>query len=483
MMVKKTIIVRCLILLVSLLHANCYNKYFSPNPSYNNDTTISRANLTSIQTSDSSVAADDIDFSDAFKDSTGSIDSVESVTQFSNSISPDSKNDITFQKTTYFVGTSTVRVCIKQNQTKTFFYSIGDVSLLAPKQKPLTIKGRGTVHITSDNHLEIVSLLGTKKISMPCTLQSKNEHNFIDIEKDSYRGSIIFVSEKKGFFSIVNTLDVEEYLRGVVPLEIGTLDQKAREALKAQAVAARTYTYKRILSRNSFYYDLYNTTADQVYGGANVEYRESDLAVRLTRNMIMVYNDTVVNAYYHSTCGGKTANIKDVWPHKPDCSYLHSITDSDSSGTIFCSTSKYFKWEENWVKDNSNNLICRNINVSDTRINATPPIRDIDIKEYFDCGRVRACFIKGRHWEYESGGDGIRKIFRRPVSGNPILRSSRFTIVHSNSNGLKITGYGHGHGVGLCQTGAIGRALAGQSYEIILKSYYSGIALCTATYK
>jgi stage II sporulation protein D len=305
--------------------------------------------------------------------------------------------------------------------------------------------------------------------------------NVIDVEENSYRGSIVISNEKKNYFSIVNSVDVEEYLRGVVPLEIGKLGNDAIEALKSQAIAARTYTYQRIREQVLNYFDLYSTTADQVYGGANVEYREADLAVRLTKNLVLVYNDSIARAYYHSTCGGRTANIEDVWSNKPYLPYLRTESDSDSSGIVYCRGSKQFKWEETWTREKFSQYVDKGLKVLNPNRDFRGLVKDIRITSKFDCGRIRTCRISADKWTYECGGDVIRSVFRRPLAGDPILRSAKFTVTNG-PGGVRISGTGYGHGVGMCQYGAIARAKCGQTFDTILKAYYRGIVICTAAY-
>lgn len=377
---------------------------------------------------------------------------------------------------------SYVRVALKQNVTREAFYSIGNVELHPTNGKVILFQGRCFAQLIQNNRLEMEATWGKMKFQLPCTLISKNEYNFIDVEQQTYRGSIILFSGKKETFSIVNSLEVEEYLRGVVPLEIGKLTSDGLEALKAQAVAARTYTYQRISEQLTCSYDLLPTTADQVYGGVNAEYRDADLAIRLTKNLILVYNNSIAIAYYHSTCGGMTANIEDVWKKKPALPYLRSESDLDSFGNAYCSNSKYFKWEELWTKDKFSLCICQGLKAVEPKGQFKGPIKNVRIGALFNCGRVRECTITGSSWKYDCGGDIIRTVFRRPAAGNPILRSSNFTIIKNDSKGIRMQGSGYGHGVGMCQSGVISRARSGQKFETILSAYYRGIVICSAVF-
>ncbi|MDO5575762.1 MAG: SpoIID/LytB domain-containing protein, partial [Fibrobacter sp.] len=301
----------------------------------------------------------------------------------------------------------------------------------------------------------------------------------IGLGDKKYRGGFVLRSEKNGYFSVINVLPVEQYLRGVVPLEIGRLQANEIEALKAQAVAARTYTYKRIEERRGQPFDLTCTVADQVYGGARAEYPESDLAVRETENMVMVYEDSLVHAYYHSTCGGKTACIEEVW-EKPPYDYLKSMNDTDSLGNAYCASSRYFTWQEKWPERDFNTIVLRNLKKSFPQGKTGTKVTVFKIDSLFTDGRVRMCTFGGAGWSQNVGGDKIRFILRRNGTDNAILRSANFKILEQKGT-ISVEGKGYGHGVGMCQVGAIGRARAGLGFEQILKSYYKNVSIYLST--
>lgn len=387
---------------------------------------------------------------------------------------------LSFRYPPYRVGRSFVRISLKQKLTRASFYSLGNVELHQSNGKIMIFRGRLNAALQEKNRVVMESAWGRINIALPCTLVSQNEYNIVDIEENSYRGKMILYNDSKSTFAIVNSLDVEEYLRGVVPLELGRLDSNALEALKAQAVAARTYTYLRIRDRFNAPFDMYPTTADQVYGGFKPEYHDADLAVRLTKDLVLICNDSIVQAYYHSTCGGTTANVEDVWKNRGVIEYLRSESDKDINGRPYCADSKSLKWEETWTKEQFGKIVTNAIRQADTKHQYKPPVKDVQIKEIYGCGRIKMCIISGSGWKYECGGDPVRSVLKRPVAGNPILKSANFNIVNNTGIGVTICGTGHGHGVGMCQTGAIGRARSGQTFDQILRAYYRGIVIRTA---
>jgi stage II sporulation protein D len=314
-------------------------------------------------------------------------------------------------------------------------------------------------------------------VALPCTLMSSDEYNFIEVGEESYRGAIILLADANGGISIVNYLDVEEYLRGVVPMELGTIADSELEAAKAQSIAARTYAYKRIEQRVSEAFDLLSSVSDQVYGGVRAESRWGDAAVRMTSNLVAVYADSLIGAYYHSTCGGATANIEDVW-EKPPAAYLRSVKDTGANGAAYCFTSRYFAWQESWKTPQLASIITRFSPAAGNACGGN--IKRINVISRTPCGRVAACEIQTSMGDATFRGDKIRFVLRRQTQGFPILRSANFRIVSGNSHYVQIDGTGYGHGVGMCQMGAIGRARAGHTFEQILQAYYTGISIRTA---
>jgi hypothetical protein len=124
-----------------------------------------------------------------------------------------------------------------------------------------------------------------------------------------YRGRITFTRTDSGFI-VVNSLPMDSYLRGVVPLEIGNRTPAEFAAVQAQAVAARTYAYKHLTSSRAF--DMYATVQDQVYGGVDAEKPQSDSAITTTADVVVLYNGQPITTPYHSTCGGSTAGVSEV---------------------------------------------------------------------------------------------------------------------------------------------------------------------------
>jgi len=310
------------------------------------------------------------------------------------------------------------------------------------------------------------------------------------LEGNPYAGTLVFVASERGL-SAINGIGLEDYLRGVVPWEIGWLSEKRLEALKAQAVAARTYALGRVAAAaEDAPWDLVATESDQVYRGLERTDAVVDRALEETAGVILSYEGALVRAYYSSTCGGRSAPVEEVWFNREPAPYLRSTGDgpdgSEAPARAFCRESPHFRWTERW-KGSDLVEIVRNLaaeqGMSPERLGR---LRDVRIEEVGRSGRVLSTLFVTEKADVRIGGDRVRWVLRRPRGGG-ILRSAAFTLHVKRSGRLAVEivaeGRGNGHGVGMCQWGAIGRADEGHRYEEILRHYYPGARLEHATRK
>lgn len=143
-------------------------------------------------------------------------------------------------------------------------------------------------------------------------------------EGRGYRGAIAIYLNDRGRLNVVNELPVEDYLRGVVPRELGPASYPELEALKAQAVAARSYTLRNLGGFAEEGYDLCGTPKCQVYGGVAAEHPLTDRAVAETAGEILVADGAAIDALYSATCGGRTENVEVIFPLK-SAPYLRGV--------------------------------------------------------------------------------------------------------------------------------------------------------------
>ena len=293
--------------------------------------------------------------------------------------------------------------------------------------------------------------------------------------KACYPGSIMFRTTN-GKLDAINSVDVEDYLRGVVPYEIGKLDSSRIEALKAQAVAARTYAYKHFNSRESMGFDVYADTKDQVYKGLESATPLTDAAVKATAGVVMTYNGEFIIAYYHSTCGGVTETLA-TW-NRPDLPYLQSKPDKRPNGKPWCDESSYIKWERRFADKEIAKLFKSNVGeakaaFSEAKGSDFKKVKSIKIKDKLKSGRIMTLRVETDKGHFDVLTDRTRWLFKK---AGAILPSSFFTLKKDGKDWV-LTGTGFGHGVGMCQMGVRARAQAGQSYQEILSHYYPGITL------
>ncbi|HUF25380.1 MAG TPA: SpoIID/LytB domain-containing protein [Gemmatimonadaceae bacterium] len=305
---------------------------------------------------------------------------------------------------------------------------------------------------------------------------------FLVINGRRYRGEIAFTPTDSGVL-VMNRLPLEQYLRGVVPLEIGDRVLAEREAVAAQAIAARSYTYVRRMASASRPYDLGATVLDQVYGGVDAEKPVSDLAVLQTRGLVLRFGGRIVNTPYHSTCGGTTAAAPEVWRSAGE-PYLRRVSDRiPGTDRHYCDVSSRFRWTRTYSGTELSQVLERYLrsyaSVPSGRLGA---IRDVETDGRTASGRTEALIVATERGRFRVRGNDMRFVLR--TSGGEILNSTYFsvrpTIERGSVSRLVITGHGYGHGVGMCQWGAIGRARAGQDFRTILSTYYPGTTVAPA---
>jgi stage II sporulation protein D len=312
----------------------------------------------------------------------------------------------------------------------------------------------------------------------PLVFRPAGEAVTIRVDDRSYRGAVLLLPAASGV-TVVNVLDLEAYLLGVVPLEIGRGRPDAEvEAVKAQAIAARTYAIRHMGRRSAQGFDLYATVMDQAYGGAEAEDPVSTRAVRETRGEIIVYQGEPIEAFYHSTCGGHTAALEEVWPGEPR-PYLRSISDQKPGGGWYCETSNRFRWTERWDHEALTAALSRGLRERGVTDGPVSRVTELSLTGTTTSGRARALRVRTNAGDHVVRGDSIRWVLR--PEPNRILNSASITLQpHADPSdparltGLTVEGRGWGHGIGMCQVGALGRAREGHSYRDILSAYYPG---------
>ncbi|NET32254.1 MAG: SpoIID/LytB domain-containing protein [Cyanothece sp. SIO1E1] len=274
-----------------------------------------------------------------------------------------------------------------------------------------------------------------------------------------YRGRTLLIPSTAGL-TAVNYVDLEQYLYSVVGAEMG--GSWPQEALKAQAVAARSYAlYKRQRSTNALY-DLVGTQASQVYQGLIKEAVGTHVAVEATAGQVITHNGQIIDAVFHACSGGHTENVENVWTHP--LPYLRGVPDFDQGTHESCQ-----QWDKSVSAAEFGNLFPNIGNLLSIEYERTP------------WGRVKTLQVIGDGGTQVMRGDELRKSLG--------LRSTLFSVfplggevasigtVTSAPISFQFTGRGYGHGIGMSQWGAFSMAKQGYDYRQILGHYYSGVEL------
>jgi len=280
------------------------------------------------------------------------------------------------------------------------------------------------------------------------------EKGFIYVNDKQYRGEIVLHLDQDGIL-VVNELPLETYLVGLINAEANS--KWPVEALKAQAVVARTFALKKKSEKRSRLFDLRSDVSDQVYPGSALEDPESVAAVEETRGQVLIWRGDLINAFYHSTCGGHTASSSEVWG--AEFPYLRGVACE------WCVDSPRYFWKlVTNGQDLGRCLSRKNIHLG--------KITDIRRLETTPSGRAAKLEITG-----EKGRETVNAAVLRMAVGYARIFSTKFMVSQPEEGQFVFMGQGSGHGVGMCQYGARGMAIAGKNYREILAYYYPGAEL------
>ena len=265
--------------------------------------------------------------------------------------------------------------------------------------------------------------------------------------------------------NVTQTLSLEDYVTGVLRGE-GTVESEA-EALKALAITIRTYALKNMGRHATHGYDFCSTTHCQRFVGRDPSVMNGSLldsrifaAVRATESQVLLDDHAQpIEAYFGASCGGETANIRDLWGVTPAL-YLRGVRDE------YCDAGPHAKWTDTISRTD----LLRALQ-SDSRTDVGNRLDQVLISTRDETGRAEFITLDGEHRKSIRGWD-FKIIVGRALGWN-VLKSSRFEVVRSGSNFI-FRGSGFGHGLGLCQEGAHVMAARGASYEKILEKYFPG---------
>ena len=335
--------------------------------------------------------------------------------------------------------------------------------------------GSPRITIASEGMRVVASVEGLELASAPALRFEPAGTDPVMLDGRPYRGMIEVLAVDQDAMNAVNELSLEAYLLGVVPIEIGPRTEEEFAAVAAQAVAARTYAIAHLRAREEMGFDVFGSVEDQAYGGMAAERPESTRAVEQTSGRILMYDGLPIRAMYHSTCGGRTSAVEEVLDREP-APYLTSVSDRAPDGTDYCSPSPRYRWVDTLHAADLNGRVRRQVErIFGASVAQIGDVVGLRIADQTPSGRVRSLAIQGSHSEFILERLDIRIALQNDEGR--ILGSTDFDVVTRDDGTVELHGRGYGHGSGMCQWGAIGRALAGQPWEAILATYYPGAEL------
>jgi stage II sporulation protein D len=301
-------------------------------------------------------------------------------------------------------------------------------------------------------HVPLGGLTGYKAFAIvPNSIDGQSA--LFSLNGKPYRGKLVILPQAGNnqatnvSCNLINELDLEDYLRGVVPSEMPS--SWPAEAIKAQAIAARSYAYRNIGKHGKDGYDMKDTTDDQVYGGVKAESTSSNQAVDDTRGIIMTYEGNPICAYFHSASGGITESAENVWG-KP-LPYLQAVVDHDQQSPMS-------SWNRTFTVDQLESSLAPQLG----------KLLSIDVVSRSVSHRAQELLLIGSLGSQIVSAETVRKALKLP--------STNFNV--SILDGAYcFSGHGFGHGLGLSQWGA--KSLAEQGYNAaqILTYYYRNVSL------
>lgn len=327
-----------------------------------------------------------------------------------------------------------------------------------------------------------------------------------------YHGAFELTPNSNGTFNLVNMIEVEDYLKGVVPNEMPV--HFGLEALKAQSVAARNYALSPRV-KSSPNYDLVDSVASQVYFGANTEKPLSNQAVEETEGIVAIYDWDLILAQYSSTAGGYTESFSNAFSDpktkefpSDDKPYLHARPDIigqtplnkeedaqnyyKSKPDAYDIRSPYFRWEREWTADELKNALETTL-VSQSATGFVHPafkkgdklddLVELNVVKRGDSGKIIEMEIITRSQKYKIFKElVVRRLLTKDGKALPSANVVFDNIKDEYGNLITVHAYGggFGHGVGMSQYGA---GFMGSEmhipYDKILRHYYTGITLST----
>jgi stage II sporulation protein D len=351
-----------------------------------------------------------------------------------------------------------IKVLVAENLSSVTIEASGSHTVsTANASTPVVGSGSWSIAGAGASGLSVV-LNGTQHLTNP-SLPLKvapDERTLLKLNGAPYRGWLAVTPGTSSGFNVINLLPLEAYLYGVVPREIGNGSPDIMAAIEAQAICARSYAIAHFGTHRVQGFDIYADSRDQAYSGIARETKWCTQAVDATRGLVAFSGERLLDARYHSTCGGRTANSEDVW--SAAIPYLRSVRDAPLLGKPYCSKSPHYRWTKEIPRQEFYATIARMLPTG-----AKMKSWSLDIHP--KSKRVVKMIVNSNKGSHEIKGSSLRWALG--------LKSTWFKI-KTQGEVMLFEGRGWGHGVGMCQYGAMEMARRGKSARRILRHYYQG---------
>ena len=307
--------------------------------------------------------------------------------------------------------------------------------------------------------------IGQPLLCPPVQITAADGRSLIAVEDStgkwhSYRGAIVLRSDRNRL-RVANRLPIEDYLLGVLPAEMPAGFKE--EALRAQAVAARTYAYRAIGKHQSAGFDVCDGSHCQLYFGVDGEKPTCTRAVQDTANLVLSDGDNLITTLYSADCGGRTRS------GGASSSQLVSVLDAPADGgEDFCAAGSSHTWT---AEVSLPRFLQAATRIAGARLST---VEELSLSGAEQDGRPQRLTVRGDERTIELPLDALRTSL-----GASVLRSPWITAVSLRGENVRFEGRGHGHGYGMCQIGANGMASPphNRDFEEILAHYYPGAKL------
>ena len=299
--------------------------------------------------------------------------------------------------------------------------------------------------------------IGTRTLPLPGVRIEPQRGATIRLNGSQFHGLLEIHRQQDETLLVINHLPLEAYLRGVLSKEAP--DYWPSEALKAVAIAARTYAVYQRYSKAEQAFDVTSDVMSQDYGGKSAEKAATSRAVEETAGWILLYHDVLFPAFYHSTCGGVTEHARVMGK---------GFTIEPLQGGVrcsFCAASPFHTWRRRLTKADVNWALKK------SRHGTVGAVRELRVTRRASSGRAEQIAITGATRTLLLSAYEFRQVF-----GFDRIRSPLFSVLTEGDDFI-IDGHGWGHGVGLCQWGTAELARRGVSAPEILAYFYPGAQL------